>query len=85
MVIPFLVVQLDEPDTAFGQAVRQQAIRGVRPWIPSILAIFPKNVVWLVGQIRHFGDGLLHAKGQFILLNSRFQFRIGSPLQLQFV
>ncbi len=70
VVVPAAMVQLDEPDAAFGQAAGQQAVRGERAVAPLGAVHFLDVVGFLriVGQLRH---AHLHSERQFVLGNSR--------------
>ena len=70
MVVPVLVVELDEPHAPLGQPPREQAVRGERA-IAWLAAVEFERLGTLVLRIHQFGHARLHRKGHFILRDPR--------------
>ncbi len=67
VMVPAGMIELDEPDVALGQAAGQQAVGGERPRLPRIGAVELEDVVGLIRDPRHLGDGGLHPVGHLVL------------------
>ena len=82
VMIPAAMIELDEPHTAFGQATGQQAVRREG----AVAALGPvqiQNVLRFVRQIHQLGHRRLHAEGQFVLRDARFDLGIAESLDCQ--
>ncbi len=80
VMVPVAMIELNEPDAAFGQSAGQQAVRGERA-VASFGAVHVENVPRLVAdihQVRHAG---LHAEGHFVLTDPRGNLGIAARLR----
>src|SRR5439155_18391927 len=75
MVVPNLPVdeQLDEPDTALDEPPRQQTAGAIflRDWIVEAVEFLRR--FGFFGKIKRLLGGKLHARGQFVTGNPRFE------------
>ena len=76
VLIPSLVVQLDEAHVALGQAAGQQAIGRERAGDAGRFAVQVENVVRLLGNVHRGGHRRLHPVGHFVLGDARIDFRV---------
>ena len=76
VVVPALVVELDEADAAFGQAARQQAVGGECAGGAAVGAVEVERGVGLLGEIGRVGDARLHAERHFVLGDPRLDLGI---------
>ena len=76
VLIPALVIELDEPDAALRQPARQQAVRGERARLARVGAVERQRLLRFVGEVRHLGDGRLHAKRHLVLRDARLDLGI---------
>ncbi len=82
VLIPSLVVDLDEADAAFGQPPREQAVRRERARLAAVLAVHLEDRLRLVRQVGHFRHARLHAVGHFVLRDPRLDLRVEFALEL---
>jgi hypothetical protein len=69
------MIELDEPDTSFGQPPSQQAIGSERT-VATLAAVQLENVLRLLADVHQFRDAGLHAEREFVLADSRGDFGI---------
>ena len=67
VVIPASVKNLDESHAAFDHAPCEQAVAGKGPVLFDFRAVQVHDVLRFAGDIGQFGNGSLHAEGQFLL------------------
>ena len=82
MMVPSLMVQLDEFHPPFGQPTRQQTICGESPRRFGLVSIAVQGRLALgrkIGDLRHTG---LHAVSHLVLSDPGCEFRVGSPIGL---
>ncbi len=60
MVIPALMIELDELDSLFGKSTSEQAVGGERSRLLCVGSVKLKNVFGFGGEIRHFWNARLH-------------------------
>ena len=70
VLIPAAVIELNEAHAAFGEAPREDAIGRVGSGLLRFGAVALERAGRLLRQIRQFGNGGLHAKGHFVLLDA---------------
>ena len=67
MLVPALVIQLDEPHVALGEPTGEQAVGGERAGVPGVLSVEIERLIRLVREIRHLGHRHLHSMCEFVL------------------
>ena len=77
VVIPALVVELDEFHVFFGQLSRQQAVIRESSGLAGFRAVHIENIIRLLAHVQRFGHGHLHPVRHFILADARIHFRVG--------
>ena len=75
MVVPVLVIQLNEPHAALGQAPGQQAVRGEGA-VAGLAAVQIQDVLGLLAGVHQIGNAGLHLEGHLVLRDPRGDFRI---------
>ena len=75
MMIPVFVVELDEADTAFGEATSGEAVTGEGA-VAGLAAIEFEGFLAFDGEIHEFGDAGLHLKSHFVLSDAGGDFGI---------
>ena len=85
MLVPTLVVKLDETDAALGQAAGEETVGGEGAGAFAVLPVKLKRAVRLGGQIGCFRHAALHAVGHFILCDARLDLRAQFLLELRLV
>ena len=85
MLVPALVVELDEADVAFGESAGEQAVRREGPGVAGVLAVELEGLGGFIGEIGHLGHRHLHAVGEFVLGDPRPDRLVAFAFPLQFV
>ena len=76
VMIPTLMVELDEPNAAFCQTTSEYAICSKRSWLGRVWSVEIEDVLGLVGNVRNFRNTRLHSIGHFVLTDPGCQIRI---------
>ena len=76
MLVPALVIELDEPHVALGQPPRQQAVGGVGAGLAGLGAVEVEDRVGLGREIHRVGHGRLHPVGHLVLRDARVDLRV---------
>ena len=71
MLIPALVIELDEAHVALGEAPGQQAVGGVGPRLARLLTVELEDAVGLGLQVHRVRHRRLHAIGHLVLGDAR--------------
>ena len=85
MVVPVIVIDLDEADSPFGHAAGQQGGPGKAAGLVHIRAVKFLGGGGFAGQIRQFRHTALHAEGHFILLDPGVGLRVTDLLVIDLV
>ena len=85
VMVPILMVELDESHAPLRQSPCQQAVGGKRPRIARPWTLLLNHMRRLVGEIRDIGDARLHPEGEFIVGDSGRYLRIGVGRKLVLV
>ena len=75
MLVPSLMIKLNEANTALRQPPRQQAIRRERA-VAALGSVEIQNVLRFVGQIHQSRHTGLHPESHLVLRNSRVRLRV---------
>ena len=70
VMVPVLVIKLDEPHAPFGQPAGQETVGGERS-VPGLATVEIKRLRALSGHVHEPGHARLHRKGHFILGDPR--------------
>ena len=76
MVIPILMVELDEANPSFGQAASHQAIGGERTRLLHVGAIAIKSAPRFTRQIGNFRHTRLHLESHLIVFDTILNFDV---------
>ena len=85
MLVPALVIQLNEPDVTFCKASGEQAVVGVFADLSGLGSIHVEHRLWLAVDVNQFGYAHLHPVGKFILSDPVFDLRIVCLPEFQLV
>ena len=85
VVVPVLVIELDETDAPLGEPPGENAVGGERAGVPCIGAVLFDQVVRLVGEIGHLGHARLHPEGHLVVGDPGRDLGVGDPLKLMLV
>ena len=85
VLVPALMIKLDEADAAFGQAAGEEAVGGVGAGLAAVGTVKLEYAVGFLREIGHRGHGALHAISHFVLGDSGFDFGIEFFLELQLI
>ena len=85
MVVPALVVELDELHAAFGQPPREQAVGREASRLAGVGSVQLEDVAWLPGRVHHLGDRGLHTVGHFVLSDAGVDLLVGKLQALELV
>ena len=67
MLVPALVVELDEAHVALEESAGEQAVGGVGPGGARVLSVQGEGLLRLSGEVRDLGDRALHTGGELVL------------------
>ena len=76
MVVPVVVVDLDEAHATFDEATSHQDAVGEAAALTGFLAVEFEDVFRLLGEVGQFGHRGLHAEGHLILLDTGVGLRV---------
>ena len=85
MVVPVLVVELDEPHTTLREPPREHAVGGEGARVLRVRAVLGEHVLGLVGETHHVRHARLHAEGHLVVGDPRGDLRIGRAGELVLV
>ena len=85
VVIPVVVVDLDEADATFDEAAGHEGAVGEGAGFSGVFAVEFEDVLGLLGQVGEFGHAGLHAEGHFVLLDAGVGLGVGDFLVGDFV
>lgn len=85
VVIPVVVVNLDETDISFGQPAGHQGNVRKAPGLAGLLPIKFESPLWFLGQVSELGHAGLHAGSHLILLDPGEGLGVSKLLKRQFV
>ncbi len=83
MMIPGVVIELHEFDVTLGKPPRQETIAREGAWRVHGVAVKAQDMLRLVGNVRRFRHGALHAVSHFVLHDLRQDLRIARALILR--
>ena len=78
MLVPALVVKLDEAHAALTESAREQAVGRIRAWSFGVLTIHLVNMLWLILHVGDLRNGSLHAEGHLILGDTVFELKVSA-------
>ena len=79
VLIPALVIELDERDAALGEPARQQTVGGERARRPRVRAVERQRLLRFVREVHHAGHAGLHAIRHLVLRDARVDLGIARP------
>jgi len=85
VLIPALVVELDEFDPTLGQAAGEEAVGGEGAGRARIFTVKVEDVFGFGGEVVDLGDGGLHPVGHLVLGDAGVDLPVGSALELVLV
>lgn len=85
VVVPVVVVDLHEADTAFNEAAGHEGAIGERTRFFGFFTVEFEDVVGFFREVGEFGHARLHSEGHFVLLNAGMRLRVGDFLVGDFV
>lgn len=83
VLVPSLVVELNELNAAFRQSPSLEAVRGKGARCFGVVSVEFKDVLGFIRKVRYFRDTGLHTEGHFVLGDSSQDFRVFRPIELQ--
>ncbi len=75
VLIPGAVAEFDETDACLGKAAGEEALSTEAVGRVFVDAVERQSGVGLGGKVHDFGDGVLHAKGEFVAFDGAFDER----------
>ena len=85
VMVPALMIELDEPHTPLGQPPGQQTVGGKAAGILGIGTVTIEDMLGFVGKIGRLRDTRLHPVGHFIVGNAGSDLRIRRAGKLMLV
>ena len=85
VLIPSLVVELNEPNSLLSQPPCQQAVRGKSSWSASFSTVEFKDLIGFFAQIGDFWHAGLHSIRHLVLRNSAFNLWIKLLLKVDLI
>ena len=85
VMVPVLVVELDEPYAPFGEPPRQQAVGRERAGVFGVGAVHLEHVGGLVGEVGHLRHARLHPEGHLVVGDPGGDLRVGRACKLVLV
>ena len=85
VLVPSAMEDLDKPHAALDHPAGEQTVRGERAGTVDVGPVHRLGRHALGRRVGQFGDGQLHAGGQFVLRDPRFDLRIGDGVEVSAV
>ncbi len=85
MLVPALMVELDESNVFFRQPPGEKTVRSKGSWLPCVFAVELEGALRFIREIRDLRDRPLHVEGHFVLGDPGFEGRVSCFLKLDLV
>ena len=85
VVVPVVVVDLDEADAAFDQAAGHEHAVGEAAALAGFVAVELEDMLGLLGQVGQLGHAGLHAERHLVLLDARVRLGVADGLVVEAV
>ena len=85
VLVPALMIELDEADAALGQPPCEQAVGGESARPGHVGSVKVQDMLGFSREVRNLGHARLHAVGHLILRHARFDLRVELALGLDAV
>src|SRR5690606_12940601 len=83
VMVPILVIELDESNAALREPPREDAVRRERAGLARVGAVLLEHMIRLAREIGGLGDRRLHSERELVLSDPRLDRRIRRSLELE--